>query len=221
MIEVNPAAAIIAAYNADLEKYGDSFRGVGWTSQEHTDRRYRVMLDLIRPDAVLPVTLLDFGCGLSHFYEFIEANGIEGIDYSGLDLSERMVETSRRKHPLLTYYLLDVLADHEAVQAVPEFDYVVMNGVFTIRPGQTYDQMLEYFKRVLRAVYPKTRVGLAVNFMSKQVDWEREDLFHLPMDTLASFLARQISRHFVIRHDYGLYEYTAYVYREPIVAAYG
>ena len=45
----------------------------------------------------------------------------------------------------------------------------------------------------------------------------REDLFHLPMDILASFLAHEISRHFVIRHDYGLYEYTAYVYREPVV----
>ena len=218
MIEVNPAAAIIARYDADLDEYGDSFRGVGWTSQDHTNRRYRVMLDLIRGDAVLPLTLLDFGCGLSHFYEFIEAGGIEGVVYSGLDLSERMVETSRRKHPHLTYYVVDVLDDPEAL---PEFDYVVMNGVFTIRPGQTYDQMLAYFKQVLRIVYPKARAGLAVNFMSKQVDWERDDLFHLPMDDLALFLAREISRHFVIRHDYGLYEYTAYVYREPVIEAGG
>jgi len=213
MIEVNPAPAIVAKYDADLVKYGDPFRGVGWTSQDHTDRRYRVMLDLIR-DAERPVTLLDFGCGLSHFYEFIEANGIDGIEYSGLDLSKRMVEESRRKHPQITYSVVDVLDEPELV---PEFDYVVMNGVFTIRPSQTYNQMLEYFKHVLRAAYPKARVALAVNFMSKQVVWEREDLFHLPMDVLASFLAQEISRHFVIRHDYGLYEYTAYVYREPVV----
>jgi SAM-dependent methyltransferase len=214
MIEVNPAPAIVAKYEADLDKYGNTFRGVGWTSQEHTDRRYRVMLDLIRRDVVRPVTLLDFGCGLSHFYEFMDANGIDGIEYSGLDLSTRMVDASRRKHPQITYYVVDVLTEPELV---PEFDYVVMNGVFTIRPSQTYDHMLEYFKHVLKAVYPKARVGLAVNFMSKQVDWEREDLFHLPMDVLASFLAHEISRHFVVRHDYGLYEYTAYVYREPVV----
>ena len=214
MIDVNPAAAIVAAYEADLDKHGDSFRGVGWTSQEHTDRRYRVMLDVIRGGAVVPVTLLDFGCGLSHLYEYITANGIQGIEYAGLDLSERMIEASRRKHPQLAYYVVDVLGDPEAV---PEVDYVVMNGVFTIRPGQTYGQMLTYFEHVLRLVYPKARAGLAVNFMSKQVDWERDDLFHLPMDVLASFLAREISRHFVIRHDYGLYEYTAYVYREPVL----
>jgi len=49
--------------------------------------------------------------------------------------------------------------------------------------------------------------------MSKHVDWEREDLFHLPFDVLARFLTRMVTRNFVIRNDYGLYEYTTYVYR--------
>jgi hypothetical protein len=48
--------------------------------------------------------------------------------------------------------------------------------------------------------------------MSKHVDWEREDLFHLPFDTLAAFLKQELSGNFVIRNDYGLYEYTTYVY---------
>ena len=50
--------------------------------------------------------------------------------------------------------------------------------------------------------------------MSKQVDWERDDLFHLPLDLLADYLTRNLSRHFVIRNDYGLYEYTVYVYHD-------
>jgi hypothetical protein len=32
---------------------------------------------------------------------------------------------------------------------------------------------------------------------------------------LLSFLSHEVSRHVVIRHDYGLYEYTAYVYKNP------
>jgi hypothetical protein len=51
------------------------------------------------------------------------------------------------------------------------------------------------------------------------VDWERDDLFHLPMDILADFLSREVSRHFAIRADYGLYEYTVHVYREPTADA--
>jgi hypothetical protein len=53
--------------------------------------------------------------------------------------------------------------------------------------------------------------------LTKQVDWERDDLFHLPVDRLLTFLSREVSRHVVIRHDYGLYEYTAYVYKDSTV----
>ncbi len=55
--------------------------------------------------------------------------------------------------------------------------------------------------------------------MSKQVDWERDDLFHLPLDQMADFVCGNLSRNFVIRNDYGLYEYTTYVYREPALIA--
>ncbi|RBB95712.1 SAM-dependent methyltransferase, partial [Pseudomonas sp. MWU12-2115] len=50
--------------------------------------------------------------------------------------------------------------------------------------------------------------------MSKEVDWERDDLFHVPVTQLTHFLSRELSRHYVVRHDYGLYEYTTFVYRE-------
>jgi len=56
-------------------------------------------------------------------------------------------------------------------------------------------------------------MGVAFNVMSKHVDWERDDLFHLPFDTLARYLIASLTRNFVIRSDYGLYEYTTYIYR--------
>jgi hypothetical protein len=96
-----------------------------------------------------------------------------------------------------------------------EFDYVVMNGVFTEKRELTFDEMFDYFKQVMRVVFPKVRQGLAFNVMSKAVDWERDDLFHLPTDLLIAFLVKELSRHFIIRNDYGLYEYTVYLYKEP------
>jgi len=73
--------------------------------------------------------------------------------------------------------------------------------------------MLSYFKLMLSAAFAKAERGIAFNVMSKHVDWEREDLFHLPFDTLARILIRALTRNFIIRNDYGLYEYTTYVYR--------
>ena len=58
-----------------------------------------------------------------------------------------------------------------------------------------------------------TNKGIAFNIMSKLVDWERDDLFHVSMDELGLFLKNNLSRNFIIKNDYKLYEYTVYVYK--------
>lgn len=194
-----------------FDKYGDSYLGVGWTKRrEDADARYRVMLDLIERDAPDEVSLLDFGCGLSHLYEYMLEHDVAGINYSGLDLSDKFLSVSRSKFPAIEYYQGDLRNDR---LDLPEFDYVVMNGIFNSKCELSFDEMFAYFRELVTKVFAKARVGIAFNVMSKQVEWEREDLFHLPMDVLASFLTKDVSRHFVIRHDYRLYEYTVYVYR--------
>ncbi len=201
---------IVAHYESCLERHGDHHRGVDWPNIHDAEKRYRVMLELIRRDASTPVSLLDFGCGAAHLYDFILRNGPRDIDFAGLDLSRKFVSLCQAKYPDLAFYCCDVL---KPTAELPDFDYVVMNGVFTEKCSLSFDEMFEYVKQVLSKVFVVARIGLAFNVMSKQVDWERPDLFHLPLDTLADFLTSQLSRNFVIRNDYGLYEYTTYVYK--------
>jgi SAM-dependent methyltransferase len=201
---------IVEHYEACLAKFGDTHLGVDWPKVEDAETRYRVMLELIRPPCPPVVRLLDLGCGASHLYEHILATGVRGIEYIGLDLSPKFIELSSKKFPHNRYICADILDEPEAI---PECDYVVMNGVFTEKRGLTFDEMLAYFERMLTEVFAKAQVGIAFNAMSKHVDWERDDLFHLPFDTLAHFLIASLTRNFVIRNDYGLYEYTTYVYR--------
>jgi len=201
---------IVEHYESCLAKHGDTHLGVDWPKAQDAETRYRVMLELIRLPRPPIVKLLDFGCGASHLYEHIVANGIGGIDYTGLDLSPKFVELSRKKFPKNRYICADIL---EEPDAVPASEYIVMNGVFNEKRGLAFDEMLAYFERTLIAVFAKVQRGMAFNVMSKHLDWEREDLFHLPFDTLARFLNRALTRNFVIRNDYGLYEYTTYVYR--------
>jgi SAM-dependent methyltransferase len=201
---------IVEHYEACLAKHGDTHLGVDWPKLQDAQTRYRVMLEVIRKPVPSAVSLLDFGCGASHLYEYMVANGFGGIGYTGLDLSPKFVELSRRKFPQNCYICADIL---EQPDAVPAAEYIVMNGVFNEKRGLTFDEMLAYFGRLLTAVFAKAQRGIAFNVMSKHLDWEREDLFHLPFDTLARFLIRALTRNFVIRNDYGLYEYTTYVYR--------
>jgi len=209
-------AGIVSYAEAAFARYGDTYRGVGWTkSQEQTDGRYDVALDLIRAGDSREVTLLDFGCGASHLRDHMLRNGTEGIKYSGLDVSSTFLDISREKHPATTYYEMDVLKDDANL---PSFDYVVMNGIFTLKLELSFEEMREYFEELVAVMFQHARHGLCFNAMSKQVEWERADLFHLPFDVVAPFLTKRVSRHFVFRHDYGLYEYMTYVYRNPRIS---
>jgi SAM-dependent methyltransferase len=206
----NPQNRIVAHYEACLAEHGDTHRGVDWPNQVDAQTRYRVMLDGIRTPPGQPIRLLDLGCGAGHLYDFLLRHPRPEITYQGLDLSERFIALCRQKHPHLTWICGDILTDEDLLSAC---DYVVMNGVFTEKREATFDEMLAYFQAVVGKVFAAVEMGIAFNVMSKQVDWERDDLFHLPLDTLARFLTQNVSRHFVIRNDYGLYEYTTYVYK--------
>jgi len=199
-------------YEACFAQHGDCAKGVDWPKPPDVPTRYRVMLEVIRShtDLQLP-SLLDLGSGLGHLYDYIVEHDLP-LHYAGLDISPLFVARCRTKYPNLTFYCADILQDSEAI---PNFDYVVMNGLFTARRTLSFEQMDAYVKRMLEAVFSKCQIGMAFNVMSTQVDWKRDDLFHLPMDHLSNFLSENISRHFVFRHDYGLYEYTVYVYRQP------
>ncbi len=201
---------IVSHYEACLEKHGDSHLGVDWPNREDAETRYRIMLDVARESGSDESSLLDFGCGTSHLYESMLRHGIEGFKYAGLDISPKFTAIAKEKFPQVTYYTLDVLQEPTLL---PSFDYIVMNGVFTEKCGMSFEDMFSYFTRLIGVVFAKTRVGAAFNVMSKHVDWERDDLFHLSFDALASFLRREISANFVFRSDYGLREYTTYVYK--------
>lgn len=195
------------------DRLGDSPLGMGWPNLPDAVRRYDVMMNVIpelRPGGP-PVRLLDLGCGCGHFLEHLQSRGMTQIEYTGIDLSERFIRRCRLKYPHADFRHMDVL---KTPDQLPVFDYAVINGVFTSRCGMSFEDMWSFVRRLVTLTWQHTRIGLAFNAISKQVDWEREDLFHLPLDVVAGFLCSELSRHFVIRNDYGIYEFTVYLYHE-------
>lgn len=201
---------IVEHYEDCLRKFGDNHLGVDWPKEEDAQLRYKIMLEIIYDQK--KCSLLDFGCGAAHLYEFILGNSYKNINYTGLDLSKEMIKVCRQKFPEISFILADIL---ETPDQIGEFDYIILNGVFTEKQELSFDEMFEYFKRLIKALYLKTTTGIAFNVISKHVDWEREDLFHLPFDILGSFLKSEISPNYIIRNDYGLFEYTVYLFKDP------
>jgi hypothetical protein len=198
-------------YDNCFKQHGDSNLGVDWPNYEDTLTRHQVMFDLIRPKEqshITNSTLLDFGCGLGHFYEWMQTQTHQP-KYSGLDINEGFYSTCKTKYPNLSFYNIDIFKDNN----LPNFDYITINGVFTEKQGLTQSEMMDFFTSALIKLWDKCDEGIAFNLMSKHVDWEREDLFHVGLDELGWFLKKNLSRNFIIRNNYKLYEYTTYVYK--------
>ncbi len=207
---------IVKHYERCFDKYGDTSKGVDWTQEKQVYIRYKTMLEIINfREKSFQIrdkrSVLDFGCGLSHLYEYILNKNINYIEYIGLEISEKFYNKSKEKYPFNKYLLGDLLVDDSFFKS--SYDYIVMNGLFTEKRDLSYEDMFSYFSKMITKIYQYSKKGIAFNVMSKQVDWEKDFLFHVPLDDMANFLTKNISRDFIIRNDYGLYEYTVYLYK--------
>jgi SAM-dependent methyltransferase len=202
---------IVRHYERCLEAYGTGARAVDWKDEAAARTRYGAMHGLFAHETG-PVSVLDFGCGLGAFKDHLDATDGPAVAYDGLDLSPAFAAQTRARHPGVTVHCFDVLEDDTPL---PDYDYAVMNGIFTRREPLSHDEMLDYLARLAGVVFRHCRRGLAFNVMAHAVDWKADALFHPTPTELADLIAAHLSRHFVLRNDYGLYESTCYVYREP------
>jgi SAM-dependent methyltransferase len=199
-------------YEAHLQRHGDSHLGVAWPNKPDADLRHRLMLECAEPSLADQdrLRIIDLGCGTAQLLDYIKDNSIEWVEYFGVDLSPKFIDVCERKYPQERFISADILREPEKV---PSGDFVFMNGLFTVKSVLSQNEMLEFFTEVLVASFSKSYRGISFNVMSPHVDWEREDLFHVPLEYVTGFIVRNLSRNFVLRHDYGLYEYMVYVYR--------
>jgi SAM-dependent methyltransferase len=196
-------------YEKCLDKYGDSHLGVDWPNKEDVYKRFDMMLSVIK-DKNTKFSLLDFGCGCGHLLEYIEENKLN-IEYSGLDISTKFYECCKNKFPNHKFYNLDILNDN--IESIPNFDYIILNGVFTEKRELDDEQMFDFFSNILKTLFKKVNIGIAFNIMCPIVDFKRDELFYLSYDKLGLFLKNNLSRHYIINNHYKLWEYTTYVYK--------
>ena len=214
-----PDDALLALYDDALARHGDTAQGALWPNEADRQRRYDVMLDVL---AAAPpgqrVLLCDLACGTGGLLARLRERGLDHVDYRGVDRSAEAIRLARAKFPDADFRVLDLLAADADLSAL-DCDYLVANGLFTVRGPLDDAQMQAFLGRVLALAWPRVRRGLAFNLMSTAVDWRREDLFHVSMDEVARLLHGLAGRRVRMRADYGLYEYTSYAWREDLPPA--
>ena len=200
-------------YDHCFKTHGANHLGVDWPNYEDTLLRYNIMYELMifnNENTIRNSNLLDFGCGFGGLLQWMKDQNIDIPKYSGLDINKDFCNYCKETYQDLDFYNLDVLIN----PSIPNFDYIVCNGTFTEKRELSQNEMMDFFTSVIKTLWHKTNKGIAFNLMSIHTDWNRDDLFHVSLDELGWFLKNNISRNFIIRNDYKLYEYTAYVYKK-------
>ena len=211
----------------DVEQLGSIYRpdGAGnrsdieilwWPNAKDVAARYEVLLsalDFSVFSSQRPLRLLDLGCGLGMLLDWLaETDLLDRVDYTGVDLSAPIIETVRKRWPNKRIEFRDV---RDSPFPADAFDFCIACGIFTSKDRLSHHEKVALAQDMLKAVWPSVTFGLSFNSMSKHVDWERDDLFHWPLDDIMSFCKRDLSRHVSFKLDYGLWEVSTFVRKEP------
>lgn len=205
---------LVQHYEHCLEQHGANHKGVDWPNEKDMNTRFAVMLDISKPfNKLNQFTLLDLGCGYGALLDYLKNHDLlNRFHYKGIDLSQKMIQVAIDKHDASHFERRDILIEKLVADS---FDFIIMNGLFTEKRHLSQANMEMFFVKMIKAAYEASRLGIAFNVMNHHVDWMRDDLFYLPFDRIVSILKENTSRHLTIRADYGLYEYTVYVYKQP------
>ena len=74
--------------------------------------------------------------------------------------------------------------------------------------------MFKFLKKILKISYAKANKGIAFNVMSELVEWKNKGNFYLSIEKITKFINQYLSNSFIINHQYGLYEYTIFIYKK-------
>lgn len=205
-------------YAIALAEHGRGPRGLIWPNSTDLAMRFSVLLGIVDwPQAGGRVRLLDLGCGTGLLLDHLATNDLlDRVEYTGVDVLETTLQHARARWPGHRFEARDV---REHPFAADEFDCAIACGVFTNRWEATQDVFAARVADTLASLWPSVRGGLAFNVMSPHVDWQRDDLFHWPLDEAMAFCKQRLSRHVAMRMDYGLWEYSVFARREPRAGA--
>lgn len=191
---------IIHRYNKRLAQFGDDGRTLAAGNEDHRTIRYRILSEVgLRSGC----SVLDVGCGFGDFYNYLYKHGIQ-VQYVGYDINPNLIEIAQRKYPDAKFEVKDIQTD-----PVPNFDYIVSSSAFNLRLVE--QDNYAFIEDVLGKCFSHAKYGLAIDFLTKYVDFEVPDAFYYSPERIFN-IAKKFTKRVCLRHDYPLYEFCIYLF---------
>ena len=201
--------AVERYYTAKLMAHGPSAPGVDWNDEASQRTRFEQLARVI--SAPEPFSVNDLGCGYGALFAFLSERFAD-FTYSGVDISEAMIRAanSRFGAGLRSRFLVGAACPEPA-------DYTFASGVFNVRLEVDTARWRTHVLEILDRISESSRRGFAFNCLTAYSDAGRmrPDLFYADPCALFDHCKRHYARNVALLHDYGLYEFTVIVRKEP------
>ena len=206
------AKALADHYSETFSRHGPSSEGVDWgPDQSKLFLRYDKMLRVTDFAAGSRASLLDVGCGYGGLQQFAAGKSID-LDYTGIDVAGNMIEWAGTNLTNGEFIHGDIL-DYKFAR---QFDYVVCNGILTQKLEAAGREMDQFANRLVRRMFSLCTIGIAFNVMTTKVNYYSNNLYYRNPAELLSWCLSEVTPHLKLDHSYPLYEYTIYLYRNPV-----
>lgn len=202
-MELEDKIFCIQRYTERYKNHGYDPQSLGWGKNGKQEIRFNILSEIgINKKS----SVLDIGCGFGDLRRYLLQLGWAG-KYVGLDLVDSFLFEAKLQQKDIDVRNIDILNDDFSKQ----FDYVVASGIFNakMKAQANYDYIREMLKKMHSLAYQ----GVAVDFLSKYVDFEQELNFHSDPSVIIE-IAESISKRMIIRHDYMPYEFTLYLFKD-------
>jgi SAM-dependent methyltransferase len=203
-MNANDKDRIIQRYNQRLDLYGYDIRTLASGTEERRLVRFQVLRDVgiaLHPEC----TVLDVGCGFGDFYSFLRKESLP-VRYTGYDINPRLIEVARQKYPEAAFEVRDILTEE-----FDTFDFIVSSSTFNL--ALDHEDNYQHMAGVLKTSYSHSTQGVAVDFLSSYVDFKTPEAFHYEPERIFS-IAKSITKRVCLRHDYPLFEFCVYLYKD-------
>ncbi len=189
-------------YEGRFKEHGYSYKTLGWGSVATQILRFKILADIADLSGK---SVCDVGCGFGDIYPYLKER-FGNIRYHGIDICPTLIGEAKKQFPGVSFEVRNILEE----PSTEKYDYVFASGVLNYKQPNH----LEYLESMVAAMFAMCNEGLALNFLSKYVDYELDKDFHYAPEQAFS-MAMKLSRWVTLRHNYPLYEFSLFIYRHP------
>jgi len=195
---------IIERYNQRISKFGGNPESLAGGNELRRNIRYKILSEVLD---LTGKTVLDLGCGFGGFYKYLSDRKID-CDYTGYDINENIIKIANENFSDAKFEAKDILEDD-----FPEFDVIVSSSSFNNKLGEVDNYT--FIKSILNKCYLHSKEAVAIDFLTSYVDYKHDYAFYYEPEKVLE-ISKSITRRISIRHDYPLFEFCIYMYRDTV-----